>query len=35
MERVACKIILLYVKQIANEKLLYESEKSNRGSVTV
>ena len=35
MERVAWKLILPYVKQIANEKLLYESGKSNRGSVTV
>ena len=34
MERVTWKLILPYVKQIANGNLLYGSENSNRGSVS-
>ena len=34
MERVMCKLTLPYVKQIANGNLLYDSGKSNWGSVT-
>ena len=32
MERVTWRLILLYVKQIANRNLLYDSGNSNRGS---
>ena len=34
MERVTWKLILPYVKQIANGNLLYDSRNSNRGSVS-
>ena len=34
MERITWKIILPYVKQIANRNLLYGSGNSNRGSVS-
>ena len=34
MERVTWKLTLPYVKQIAKEKLLYDSENSNRSSVS-
>ena len=34
MERVTWKLILPYVKQIANRNLLYGSGNSNRGSVS-
>ena len=34
MERVTWRLILPYVKQIANGKLLYGSGNSNRGSVS-
>ena len=34
MERVTGKLLLPYVKQIANGNLLYDSGNSNRGSVT-
>ena len=35
MERVTWKLTLPYVKQIANGNLLYDSENSNVGSVTI
>ena len=35
MQRVTWKLILPYVKKIANGNLLYNSENSNRGSVTI
>ena len=35
MERVTWKLMLLYVKQIANGNLLYGSGNSNRGSVAI
>ena len=34
MQRVTWKLILPYVKKIANGNLLYNSENSNRGSVS-
>ena len=34
MERVTWKLILPYVKQIANGNLLYDSGRSNQGSIT-
>ena len=34
MERVTCKLILPYVKQIANRNLLYVSGNSNKTSVS-
>ena len=34
MERITWKLTLLYVKQIANGNLLYDSGNSNRGYVT-
>ena len=35
MERVTWKLTLPYVKQIAKEKLLYDSENSNRVAVSI
>ena len=35
MERVTWKLITPYVKEIANENLLYDRGSSNRGSVTI
>ena len=34
-DRVKWNLIIIYVKQITNENLLYDSRNSNRGTVTV